>query len=450
MDVVSRMRASGFLKGVLSVGSGNVLAQVIQVVTLPIVSRIFTDQMNGEYALVASVATIIVSFATLGLTSAVMTADSEEESDKVFQVAFLFEIIVSTLLVGIFFLVSPAIRIFTLSVNYELGLLLMLCYMLFANFSLLLYTAVNRQKNNKVLMLNPIIGAAMTLIVTIPMGLLGCGSVSLLIAATAAEILKSVQMLRCVNPFKSLIALGDIALISKKYKPFIVFQAPAHFLTALSTQIASPLFSGMFGAAVLGNYSMCMRLLEYPTRFVASPINTVYFRTADEYMKRGADLSGFTFKLIALVLAGTALPVAVLILWGEPIFLFVLGSGWEQAGQFASLLAFPIALKFCCTCISYCRIALARQKWNLVFCIINLLVTIASVGFGYYISQDLTFTVICYSIGLAVICLIDLGLSFHLMKKDFRRFVLLAVSALVFCFGCFALKGLMSCGQFGF
>ena len=156
--------------------------------------------MNGEFALATSGAIIITSFATLGLTSAIMVADDQQESNTVLQVAVLFEILISSAFAVTLLLLSPIVQIFTLSVSYQVGILLIFLYTVTTNLTMPLYTAVNRQRDNKALMVNPIIGASSTLLITIPMGLLGCGSVSFLIAAIVAEVLKTLHMLRYVNP----------------------------------------------------------------------------------------------------------------------------------------------------------------------------------------------------------------------------------------------------------
>lgn len=437
---MAKVMQSGFIKGVLSVGSGNLLAQVVQVITIPLVSRVFSDESYGEYALLLSTASLVVSFATLGLTSAIMAPKDDEKSNQVLQLAFLAEVAVSTLFVGILAILSPWIQVFSISVNYYVALVLMLFYMVIVNFSSLLYTAVNRLKKNKVLMLNPLIGALMTLLITIPLGFAGCGSVSFLIAVIVGESLKVLHMNRHVRPFDVRIKMTDIAPIIKENRRYIVFQGPANLVNGFALQAPNQLFARFFDASILGNYAMCMRLLEYPITFLASPINTVYFRTATDYVHEGRDLSTLTFKMVGTIFVCAAAPLAALIFFAEPLFVFVLGKGWEGAGWLAGVLAFPLILKFATSCVSYCRVAIDKQSYNLLFCIANVFITVASISGGYVLFGGFAPVSICYAVGLSLMSIVDLGLSFYLMGTNLRRY-LLAVSAFsFFAIACFYLK----------
>ena len=70
------------------------------------------------------------------------------------------------------------------------------------------------------------------------------------------------------------------------------------------------------------------KILGIPIRIIGAPINTVYFRTASEYYKKGKSLADFTFSLIIKILLIALFPIIVTVIWGEQIFSLILGPNW--------------------------------------------------------------------------------------------------------------------------
>ena len=421
-----------FLKSVFSVGSGNLLAQIIQVITVPLVSRIFTDAEHGQYSLIVSSAALIITFCTLGLTSAIMVPKEDEESNQVLLTALSAAALIDILFCGGVLIASPWWKLFKIDMNYALAVMLMFLHIIATTLSSVLYTAVNRAKLNRVLMYNPIIGACATLIITIPLGLLGVGAASFIIADILSKTASIIHMLRHLNPFRTHFSPRIAWNTVKKYKRFVIFQCPANMINGFARQSPTQILGRCFSNGLLGNYAMCMKLLEYPSHLIAAPINTVYFRTANQYVHEGKDLSAFTYKLIRIVLLVAFIPIIVAIFFAKPVFVFVLGKQWAEAGDIASILIFPIVLKFCGICISYCRVTLGKQKYNLIFGIIELIVDAGSLIAGYFLTHDFIKTIIIYAVFSTVIRITDLGLDFYCLGKHFKRYVLfIAVYSLI-------------------
>ncbi|MCS2325809.1 oligosaccharide flippase family protein [Bacteroides fragilis] len=90
MKVIIRIKrkidSSPFLKSVVVLFSGNVFANLISFLSIPILSRIYSDTAFGDYAIVISTATIVNGISTLGLTSAIMIPVEENKS----QISFYY------------------------------------------------------------------------------------------------------------------------------------------------------------------------------------------------------------------------------------------------------------------------------------------------------------------------------------------------------------------------
>ena len=67
-----KVRQSRFFVSVFKVGSGQLISQVMSLLSVPILSRLYSDVAYGNTALITSTASILIYAATIGLNSAIM------------------------------------------------------------------------------------------------------------------------------------------------------------------------------------------------------------------------------------------------------------------------------------------------------------------------------------------------------------------------------------------
>ncbi len=121
-------------------------------------------------------------------------------------------------------ILSPWVQVFSFGDPYVLSLLALAAHLLFLNASNLLRIFVNRMRMCKVPLWNSIISASATLVITIPLGLLGWGSWGFIIAGIAGNAVCCAQMLARINPFLR-ICWADFKQVFVTYKKFTFFPA---------------------------------------------------------------------------------------------------------------------------------------------------------------------------------------------------------------------------------
>lgn len=415
-----------FWKSVAVLVSGTALAQMIGLFTTPIVSRLYDPKAFGEYFIIISTATIIGSLVTLGLNSAVMAPADDDECDDVFTVALITSLILSTFILMVMIVISPFWNIFNAGINYIVACLLVYIVIVLTSFRSLLTIYVNRKSLNRLLFYNSIIGALATLLVTIPLGFLKWGSAGLLLAAIAASVVSIIQMMSKVNPLKRMPSIAVFKSIFSKYKDYILFQYPANFVGNFAIQLPIQMLSANFGNTSLGSYTMNEKVLGAPSRFIGAPINTIYFRTATEYYNEGKDLAAFTFSLVTKIMLMALFPIIITVIWGEPIFAWVLGKNWGEAGKLASFLIVQYVFMLCETSTSYCRVVIGRQRTNLIVSILRLMVVGFSIIIGIMIFGDLLNTIICLTVGTTIYLIIDMTINFYCMEKYWIKYAVFA------------------------
>ena len=430
--IKKKLSGSSFFASVLKVGSGNLIGQAVGVITTPILSRIYSRTAYGDQAIIISTSTIIATIAMIGLSSAVMQPKDRDEARKVYTTAFYTNIILCLIITGIGFLISGKIHYFDVTGSYYVGLILMFLYLVTNNTYLITRIFVNREGRYDKLFFNPIIGAGANIGIAIPLGLIGFGYQGFIITMIISNIIMISHMVYKCNPFYKNLSFREMRRIYIDYKEYVLFQYPSNIISNFSNEYPTQFLGRVFDAVTLGGYSMCLKIFHYPIRLIASPISTVYFKTATEYYREGKNLAEFTYKLISRILILSFVPVVVCCAFSEPIFSFVLGRQWESAGTIASLLAVQYVMLFCTDCTSYCRVSIGRQKSNLMFSCIRFVVTIFTTSIGYAIFHSLLGTIAFFAIGNSLIYVFDMSLNFYFLdKKYMKKYLRLSLSYVI-------------------
>lgn len=434
--LLQKIKKSDFLRSVAFLSTGNILANLLSFLSIPIVSRIYTEQAFGDYAVMVSVASIINGAASLGLTSAIMMPDTERKTREVFMVALIMQISVCTLCFLLALILSPIYEIYELSGFYVISLFLIYIYLLCSGLFSLLAVYVNKLRKNRILFWNALINAMATFCFTIPLGLLGFDGFGFLFAAIAGFTVSNLQMLRHVRPFVKLKGISSFFVICKEYKDFVLYQFPSNLISTFAIQLPNQLFSSYFGNTALGGYAMCERILGVPMRLIGAPITTIYFRQLAQGVKEGKDLGHFTYVLITRILMLAFIPCIVLLFFSEDIFIFILGNSWTSVGAIVSVLVVPYIFTFCTNCVSYCLVVLKKQRVNLYLSIIHLSIIIASIAFGIIYWGDFMATMKCFAVASSCFQLSSLLLIFYFFRGFFYKFLrfVFVYAMLLICF----------------
>lgn len=435
-SIFVKLKGNGFFTSVMKVGSGNLIGQLLSLISTPILSRIYSTTAYGDQAIITSTATIIVNLSILGLSSAIMEPRDDIEAKKIFTTGFWCNFIIGTALISICLIGSNCFKLFNISQGYFLGLFLTWLYIIIVNTQLMSIVYTNRKGHYNKLFLNPIIGAICNILIAIPLGLLGVGFSGFLLTTIISNLIMLIHMSSGENPFYKGFRLQDAFYVIRRYKEYILFQCPSNFVQNIATEMPAQVLNRYFTTQELGGYSMCLRMLKYPVRLIAAPISTVYFKTASEYHKEKKNLALFTYKMISRILLFSLIPVAGCSLVAESMFAFFLGNQWREAGTIASVLVTQYMMLFCSQCVSYCRVAIGRQKANFVFYLVRLImVTIACIG-GYYITGTMLGTIVFFSVVNSVLYIMDMALNFYYLDKRYLAKYLLLSLGYVILMGC--------------
>lgn len=408
----------------MTLSAGVVLSQVITFVSLPFISRIYAPDILGDYSFLVSNAAILGVVVCLGLMSAIMIPKVEDEAKGLCRLTALSVIVLSTLLLAAALLLSGVRQLFTVSLNYKVACIMLWLYIVLTNISAVCYAYTNRLKLYRVLFWNPVIGVCADVAVSILLGLLGCGLWGYFLGKLLSALLAVLHMLRHTNPFSGKLEESYSMLnLLRKHKKFPLYQCPANIVDTLAQQLPVQLVKRLFGSAVLGSYSMCMGILGIPIRFLSSPVNRVYYQEATSRYNAGEPIGEFSYKILTANIKTAIIPIALLMIFGEPLFVFILGAQWEQAGSFAAILGLYQLVVFCSTCLSGNFVIIGKQQLNLVFSVLGIVLNLLAFGIGFFAFGNVYLVLVLFALSGTLYKLADIGLFLYYTGIRFGRFL---------------------------
>ena len=315
---------------------GNSLAQLITLITLVVLGRLYPPESFAYLAGVMSTASICAAVLHGRYQMAIPVAKADGEPEILFAIAAMLSI----LLVLPFTALVLAFTQHSSPTEEKLGLFLLACVLVglgAALFDVSSYWLTYREKFSVLSRTN--ITRAL-LVSASQVALASISSLGLVYGAIAGLWVTLVLVLSAtIRPIinrLSAFAVSDFVGVAKKYRHYPLFGSPQGFLAASSWNVLPLLLLGSGALGLVGQYWVAYRVLIAPLAlFNAS------YRQATLKKIGWADrhLASKIVKLHTLVLAAVGLVAVVAFRQFEEFIIpSLMGSAWSQAGSIAAAL----------------------------------------------------------------------------------------------------------------
>lgn len=407
--------------------AGTFVGQGIGLVTLPLISRLYTPEAFGQYALLASVSALLINATTLGLSAAVMAPKDDHAAEQLVGVAFTCSLVLASGLTLLGLVLTPLLPTRVAGMPVWQVCLWLYAMTIVGVLLALLRLHSNRRGLNRTLAVNSILAPLCTLFIAVPMGLAKHGSLGLILAGLAAGVLCSVQMVWRANPFRHHVSWRSVRETLRTYRGYVLYQYPASLMETAGTQLPTQVLGGLFGSTLLGSYSMNERLFGVPLRLIGVPLNAVYFRSTSESYRAGRDLAPLTFTIVSRVALAAGAPMVVMIFFGPDLFAWALGAEWRAAGVLSAFLVPLYVLTLCRASVENLRVVIGQHRTNAGLSGARLVTALLSLVAGHACFGTLTGAVFGLTLGSSVFMAVDMGTTFSLLGSYRKKYLLLLV-----------------------
>jgi lipopolysaccharide exporter len=400
---------SEFIRNVLTLATGIAIAQAIPIAVSPVLSRLYSPDEFGLYALFMSVAGIIAVIATGCYEYAIMLPENDNDAINI--------VALSTIIT---FFVSFTSLLVLWQWNREIAQLLnnakvskWLYFVPLAVFFRGIYQSYqywfNRKKQFGTLSVNAIAQNTASSGIKLSLGFGGFGASGLVAGDIIGSFISAGLLGRQAyrdDAFQArFINRKTIIQQAIRYKRFPAFSSLSGFFNTVSMQMPIILLSSFFSNSIAGFYFFSFRLLNMPMSLLGISVGQVFFQKASECKKDKEKIKEVTFSVYKRLLLIGIIPMTFIMVYGDYIFSFVFGGDWKIAGEYARVLSPWILLVFISAPLSSLFDIFEKQKEELVFNNLIFVARVVAIVVGGMVFRDAYIAILLFGTVSAVLWL---------------------------------------------
>lgn len=431
MSFLEGIKTSSFFKNTSQIVTGNMIAQILSIIFMPITSRLYGPIFFGEFGVFNATINLVNGLVCLGLVSAIVSPEDDQEASAIYKVSLISVSTFAIVMLTLAMLFAPVFQVINVSANYYWICILMGIFLVVNNWAAMTYVWGNRQKDYKLLMYNPIIASVVNFVVAYCFGIIGVKSYGLVAGAILSQVAILIHLLIRLRPMNFKHSFDDLKHVLTRYKDFPKYQMSSNFLKGVGAQFPILIMSFYFGTSFVGQYNMGQRLLYLPITIVGGAMGQVHFKQATDLANSGHDVGEFTYKVVKAILIFAIIPLLLFAVFGELIFKFFLGTQWGMAGTIAQIRSYEFLFTSMMFSASYILVVLKRQKMLLVYTVLTLLFNNLVVFIGGRMWANYIVTVFILSIGSAILNLLFLLYAFSQTEFGVKKYLKLVLFASV-------------------
>lgn len=386
LSIWNQIIRSTFVRQVLSLGSGVIVAHAITLAVSPLITRIYTPEEFGLFSLFNSLVVVLTLIATGTYEYSIVLPKEDRVAVSLFKVS-----ICSTLLftAGCYLLLFPA-------APYVSDLTaLSIPFLMLVPLGVLFHSAMgsftywfNRNEYFDEFARAKISMAGGTGLIQLGIGFAGATSVGLLIGLIAGRIFSVGTMaIQKTNQIKQLFcqwSKTDMVNAASKYSDHPKFVLLSSLLSSVAIEIPVFLITSLFGSQELGFYGLAIRVLMAPVTLVSMSVGHVYFQKFAARKHQGMELAPYILKLWSVLFLVGIVPFSLLFLFSEQAFSFIFGESWVASGTVAAILSPMLFFMFLTNPTSKSLLVLDKQRVMPLFSASFLIVRLGTLLTGYY------------------------------------------------------------------
>ncbi|TIP10383.1 MAG: hypothetical protein E5X73_21995 [Mesorhizobium sp.] len=366
-DTTGRM-----FRGMAKLALGSILGRAISVVTVPILSRIYSPADYGMLSVYTSLVFILQPIMTLRYLVGIPLPKRDEMALNVFALSGLLLMFFTPVLAVLLGLFGPQM----------LGLLsipelapwwwLVLIGVVATSLAELLNLWATRQRAYRLIATNSIVIMIYGESVKIILGLLGGNTFGLLFGQMIGQSGGIFRFSRAfAEDFRRIpkvVTLRRLRYVARYYWAYPAFRLPSQFLLAFAVQAPLLYTAGLYGVDVAGQLGMALLTLALPVNLIGGAMGKAYYaEIARLGRSRPAEILAATKKVQQHLFLIGIVPTVVLMFFGPTLFTFAFGAKWLDAGRYAAVLSTYTLLQFTSAPLMQLLNIFNRQGMFLIF-----------------------------------------------------------------------------------
>lgn len=396
-----------FVKNFSKLTAGTASAQIVSIITVPILTRLYGVEAYGIQAVYNSVVSMFCILATGRYETAILLPKDDKKSFSVCCLVVLLSLFMSICwCFGYMVLKDTMIKFFGYGEVFDWLQWLPFTVMAIS-LSVVVTHWLNRMRDYRVMAMTGMLISIINFSAGSIYAILYPGDNFGLYFNTfmGQLVVGIIGIFYCYKRkyfSKAWISFSMLLHVAKKYINVPKYMVGGNILNDLSTKLPVFLLQGIFGDLVVGYYAMSVKLLGMPLQLITSAVGNVFLRDAvDEWNNKGNCERSFKKTYYLLGVLGI-IPSILIFIFSKDLFVIFLGENWYMAGVYCVYLIPMYFIKFIFSPLSNVLVIANKQNifFYLQFCRLAVVYLFMQVGYRLFFTADAV--VIFYGIGFSL------------------------------------------------
>lgn len=416
-----------FLRSVVTVSAGTMIAQAVGILFQPVVSRLYTPSDMGLLANFMAITSVLAVIASGCYENAIVLPEKEKEANAVVfagGIIAIFFAILCTIFCVLF--KNKLIKLFGLEDIPIVWFYLLGGYAGIIGIDAILNKYAIRNAHYKVIARTLITQQIGNNVIKTGAAFFSRGLEGLFIGTIFSQIARVVSLLQGEREglFKKYPSkIEDIVFVIKRYKKFPLVTSWSVLLNVASVQLPVIIITNLFSSETSGAYAMANRLLGIPMALVGTSIANVFLQKASEFRSDINSLRILSNKVYQKLLLFGAICMSTIYFWGDMLFPFFLGKNWMIAGVFSQKLSFWLLFVLVTSPLTQIYTILEKQGEGLIMNIILFVSRTATIFICYYCNVTSLSMITIYSFVSAALWFIQCTRIMSILKFSICKFL---------------------------
>lgn len=420
--MLSNIKKNTYVMQILTLMSGTLIAQAIMLLSIPIITRLYTTTEFGLYALFISITNIVGNISSLKYDQAIMLAKREKDEHALLFLSSFITVIISLISFIIILIFDIFIKEYFNGSNIiyliPIGILLIGLVQIFNAYS-------SKKQFYKAMAKARSFNAINISVIQISTKYFANFN-GLVLGKILADLFTVFYFIRFHWKKNTLqiksISKRRIEFNIKRHKNFPKYQTGTVFLNSISQNMPILLLGYFYSTEVAGLYALTIRVLQTPVGLIGSSTREVFYQNASKLYINKENFFNLYLKTTISLLKLFIIPTIIIFAFGEDIFRILFGEKWSEAGKYSEILIFWILFLFINSPSIMSFSILGLQKVQMYTEILSVFLRFSSIFIGYYIFNMeilsiVLFTITSILINIYVISYIYIKLKKHSTKN---------------------------------
>ncbi|EOD8592237.1 type 8 capsular polysaccharide synthesis protein Cap8K [Staphylococcus aureus] len=337
------------------------IAQVILIITTPIITRLYSPTEFGEFTIFSNIAMILIPIINARYDLLIVNTKNDRSANILSQISFLISLLILLILIPIFAISA------WLYPNFILDFIFIIIMLFLVSLTNIFTNYLNKERKYKVLSLINVFRAGSMALLQIIFGLLALGSLGLIIGFSLSYIAGITLGYKTFKKHFNIVRdKEETKALFLENKNQLVYSTPSILLNSLSFSVVVFFIGILYTNTEVGIYGMAIRVLGIPVTIISLGLSKIFMQQANGYYIEHGNFRNLLLKFSSILVIVSIILYVPLYLFSEELVNILLGHSWVDAITVIKIVIPLFVIRLIVSTVSLSVIVLQKQQLELI------------------------------------------------------------------------------------